>query len=299
MSTKNIILVALIFLWIVFTSSCFGFFQAQSQEKFPLKLSEGGLIFVEVQAQDSVKGTFILDTGAGIHVLSNRFFHKLQSKPAGFFTGFRHTGERIGFDLFEIPSFNIGPFRQQHPLVGTWALLDSFHIDGIVSLKFFENHPFTIDFKSKQLVFENQNSLGTLKSKGAIVPLRIHSDRGKSLDVFADFMLNDSIKIECIVDTGSPADAIDYRYMQFVGFHESSSGVQRKESKSILGNTEYRYETRLSSISLFQGNAIRVKDHKVSFKKNLIYDGLIGTDFWKGRRVTFNIAEKYLIVNSD
>lgn len=290
MTTKNITLFAL---------CCFSLFQVQAQDKFPLKFSEGGLIFIELQAQDSVKGTFILDTGAGIHVLSNGFFHKLQSKPAGFFAGFRHTGERVDFDLFEVPSLSIGKFRQQHPLVATWALLDSFHIDGIVSLKFFEKHPFTIDFKSKQLIFEGKNSLSALKRRGTIVPIRLHSDRGKSLDVFTNFMLNDSIKIECIVDTGSPTDVIDYRYLPFVGLDESSSNVQRKESKSVLGNVEYYYETKLSSIALFQGKGIRVGDHKVSFKKNLIYDGLIGTDFWRGRRVTFNIAEQYLIVNAN
>ncbi|HEU4437125.1 MAG TPA: hypothetical protein VFR89_06640, partial [candidate division Zixibacteria bacterium] len=147
----------------------------------PLKISEGGLILVNVLVADSVEGRFILDTGAGIHAISDALRRRLTAVPAGNFTGFRHTGERVDFELFQIPSLGIAGFQQENPLAASWSLLDSFKIDGILSLKFFEDRPFTLDFRDSVLIFETPQTLAGRLKTGQRIPIRLHDDRGKSL----------------------------------------------------------------------------------------------------------------------
>jgi hypothetical protein len=157
--------------------------------KFPFRLTEGNLILIKVTAGSDIEGIFILDTGAGLHLLSKRFLARLQSQRAGRFTGFRHTGERLDFDLFRIPGLRIGRFRQASPLVGVWAFLDTLNIDGILSAKFFEHFVVTLDYKEKQLIFENQGSLARILRGERQVPLEVARDRDVSLDLFVDVLM--------------------------------------------------------------------------------------------------------------
>ena len=66
----------------------------QSQE-YPIHVIEEGQIIVQVTLNDSINGSFILDTGAGIHVLSGKIYEKIKgtTHESGFITGFRHDGE--------------------------------------------------------------------------------------------------------------------------------------------------------------------------------------------------------------
>ena len=265
----------------------------------PLKISEGGLILVNVLVADSIEGRFILDTGAGIHAISDALRRRLTTVPAGNFTGFRHTGERVDFGLFQIPSLNIAGFRQEKPLAASWSLLDSFKIDGILSLKFFESHPFTLDFRDSVLIFETSQTLTDRAKKGQRTSIRLHDDRGKSLDLFVDVQAADSLKLECILDTGSPSSVLDARFMPTFGIDSTSKEVQKRTRKSLFGAVETEYIATVPSLSLWNAPSATTKDLRITFKPNLIYDGLLGTDFFMGRRVTFNIPERYILVETD
>lgn len=265
----------------------------------PLKISEGGLILVKVLVSDSIEGRFILDTGAGIHAISDGLRRRLSSLPAGNFTGFRHTGERVDFGLFQIPSLSIAGFRQEKPLAASWSLLDSFKIDGILSLKFFESCPFTLDFRDTILVFETRQTLADRIKKSQRVPIRLHDDRAKSLDLFVDVQAADSQKLECILDTGSPSSVLDARFMPTFDIDSTSKEVQKRTRKSLFGAVETEYIATVPSISLWNVPSATAKNFRVTFKPHLIYDGLLGTDFLLGRRLTFNIPEKYILVGTD
>jgi len=265
----------------------------------PLKISEGGLILVNVLVADSIEGRFILDTGAGIHAISDALRRRLTTVPAGNFTGFRHTGERVDFGLFQIPSLNIAGFRQEKPLAASWSLLDSFKIDGILSLKFFEDRPFTLDFRDSVLIFETPQTLADRLKTGQRTPIRLHDDRGKSLDLFVDVQAADSQKLECILDTGSPSSVFDARFIPAFGIDTTSKEVQKRTRKSLFGAVETEYIATVPSISLWNVPSTTEKDFRVTFKPHLIYDGLLGTDLLMGRRVTFNIPERYILVGAD
>jgi len=265
----------------------------------PLRISEGGLILVNVLVADSIECRFILDTGAGIHVVSHALLNRISSAPEGRFTGFRHTGERIDLDIHRIASLTIAGVRQDNPIVAVWSVLDSFKIDGILSLKFFEEHPFTLDLKDSILFFETSATLSAKAEQGRSVPIRVHSDRGRSLDVFADFRVSDSLKLECILDTGSPGTVVDARYIGALGIDTTSAAVRQRIRKSILGTPEAEYVTAVSAIALWDVPQTSVKQPRIVFKHGLIYDGLVGTDFMLGRKITFDISGRRLHVNVD
>ncbi len=204
-------------------SVCFGSTDNPRQTRFPFRVSEGGLILIQVTA-NGVKGEFILDTGAGIHVLSNGFLHKLNPQAAGHYTGFRNTGERIDFDLFQIASLSIGRFRQEHPVVAAWEVLDKFKIDGVLSAKFFEHHVVTLDFKKHELVFENRETLNRRLRQGRVIPLKVLEDRDKTLGLFVDLSTGDSLTCECELDTGFDGLLI---------LDENSASVKRMEGLTV------------------------------------------------------------------
>lgn len=269
------------------------------QPAYPIKISEGGLILLSVRVADTVEARFILDTGAGIHVVSNSLLRRVVSTPQGRFTGFRHTGERIDLDIFQIEALSIGGFRQEKPIVATWSLLDSVKIDGILSMKFFEHHPFTLDLRDSVLVFETSNSISDRAKTSRFVPIKVANIRGKSLDVFADFQVSDTLRLECIIDTGSPATIIDAGYLNALGIDTTSSTVQKKVRKSLFGVSETEYITTIPTISIWDAPSSTVKNLRTTFKCRLIYDGLVGTDFLLGRRITFDIAGGHFLVSTD
>ncbi len=268
-------------------------------DRAPLKISEGGLVLVNVFVSDSIKARFILDTGAGINAVSDGLRRRLHSEPAGNFTGFRHNGERVDFELFQIPSLSLAGVRQENPLAASWPVLDSFGIDGILSLKFFENRSFTLDLGDSLLIFETRQTLADRLKTGQRAPIRLHDDRGKSLDLFVDVCAADSLRLECILDTGSPRSILDARFMRAFGIDTTSKNVQKRARQSLFGAVETEYIATVPSLSLWNVPSAAAKDLRVTFKPGLIYDGLLGTDFLIGRKVTFNIPERYLLVGTD
>jgi len=294
METKKRLLTASLCLFL--TSVCFGSTERTKQTRFPFKVSEGGLILIQVTA-NGVKGEFILDTGAGIHVLSKGFLHKLSSKAAGHYTGFRNTGERIDFDLFQIASLSIGRFRQEHPVVAAWEVLDKFKIDGVLAAKFFDHHIVSLDFKKHELVFENRQTLNRRLRQGRVTPLKVLEDRDKTLGLFVDLTVGDSLTCECELDTGFDGLLIlDARFMKPLNLDEKSDSVKRMESKGLTGLTEIRYRATVSNVSLLGAPEVKMEKPEVTFKVGLIYDGVVGAGFWLNREVTLDIPSRRLIV---
>ncbi len=263
--------------------------------RFPLRITEGGLILVRVSAGDHVAGDFVLDTGAGIHVVSAGFLAKLQPTPSGRFSGFRHTGERVDFDTFRVSSLAIGPVRQRAPVVAVWEVLDRLKVEGVLSAKFFETQPVTIDFSRRELIFEDAQSLQARVRRGYTVPLTSIEDRGKSLELFLDVLVGGQARCECKLDTGHAGVAVlDSRYAPALGLAERPN----QETQTLLGAKEIRFQAALD-VSLASVPSVLARRVEVVFKDHLIYDGLLGTAFWTGHALTLDIPRKRLIISRE
>ena len=248
----------------------------------------------------TVNGTIpihvILDTGAGLDILAPSLIEKLHGKPAGQFSGFRMTGERLDIALFVIPELAVGPIDKKNQMVGSFDALDQLHIDGIVSLNDFRQNPFTLDFISQVIVFETSKSLAERLAKGKFSPLQLDDQRGIALDVFAQFLIAGQPG-QCEIDTGSQNATVSLQYMALIGIEKDAKNVQKQEKRTIAGGMEVRYKTQLPEISLAALPEIGLTHPGVSFS-NIIYDCVVGTDFWAGKALTIDIAGRRLIVSN-
>jgi hypothetical protein len=257
--------------------------------------SDTGLMMIAGATGPQNVSSFVFDTGAGLTVLAQSLVDKLGGKPAGQYTGFRLSGERLDVQLYIIPELSIGPVTQRQVLVGGWDGLDKLHLSGIIALSFFRNQPFTLDFQHQQLFFETGISLAHRRSTGNLVSIQLDDQRGISLDIFAPFLVS-SHPAQCEVDTGSQGNIFSSRYMKLLGLDANSSGVRKSEHTSILGNKEYRYNATLPTLQL-EGNPSTAQQQTPTLFEDIIYDCNVGIGFWAGHLVTFDIPDKVLIVS--
>jgi len=173
------------------------------QEEIPITIFESGHILIPVTANDTVKGNFIFDTGGGIEIVSSKFFSRIEpgSIRVGIFTGFRSNGERIDLKIYRIPNIKIGTSVKDDVIIGIYPPLDEIGIDGLLSSKFFESIPVTIDFKNELLTIENKKSINKISDSGTTIPLFIQKHGRTGLDIFIDVNINDSINILSEFDT--------------------------------------------------------------------------------------------------
>jgi len=258
----------------------------------PFTVADG--ILVVPAKVGGTSGHLIFDTGAGLDLLPPSAINRLGGKPSGTFTAHRMTGERIDVPLFAVPGIALGSLGDSAAIVGGWDVLDSLHLDGILSINGFRRQPFTIDFGSNVLTLETAKSLAQRRAKGQSSPLGIDDYHGKALDLFATFRIGDQTA-ECELDTGSQSATVSLRYLTSLGIDTTGPEVKRRERQTIAGAREVKYVTKVPRIALASAASIDVSSPTVAFA-DIIYDCVIGTDFWAGRALTIDIAKRQLIV---
>jgi hypothetical protein len=262
----------------------------------PFTTNSDGMVIVPATLAGNIPIHVILDTGAGVDVIAPSLIEKVHGKPAGQFTGFRMAGDRLNIALFIVPELSVGPVVKKDALVGTWELLDKLHLDGIVSAGDFRQQPFTLDFVNKQLVFETKKSLSERRTSGVSSSLQFDDQRGITLDMFSQFSFGKQSG-QCEIDTGSPEATISVRYMKDLGIDKDGKDVKKQERRGMNGAMEVHYWVTLPEISLADGSQVGLAPARVSFS-DIIYDCVIGVDFWHDRAVTFDIPDRQLIVSA-
>lgn len=255
-----------------------------------------GMPVIPVTVGEATQLSVVLDTGGGLAVLAPSVIEKVHGIPAGQFTGFRMTGERLDIPLFTIPRLVIGPMEKKDVLVGSWDVLDKIHLDGLVSLSQFRDQPFTLDFGSKMLTLETPKTLANRRASAAVSSIKFDDVRSVSLDMFSQFLLAGHPG-QCEIDTGSPISTITTRYMKALGVEPDSKDVRKVERKTIAGAPEIRYDTSLSEIALAASPKIAILHPRVSFV-DVIYDCVLGVDFWSGKALTVDIPGRQIMVST-
>ncbi len=266
----------------------------------PFTTNSDGLVVISAKF-GSIDMHVFFDTGAGVDVIAPSLERELGGKAVGQFTGFRMGGERLEIPLYRIPQLTVGPLHKRNALVATWEALDSeefkkLGVSGIISLDDFRERAVTFDFQHRLIVFESRDSLKRRRKSGVSVPLALDDMRGITLDSFAMFDIG-SQPGQCEIDMGSPSATISTRYLQPLGVNINSPGVTKHVSKNIAGATVVRYDTQIPRIALLDAPKIALQNPKVAFS-DIIYDCVIGVDFWQGRTVTFDVAHRELTLSS-
>lgn len=261
----------------------------------PIQVLESGHITIKAKI-DGVEGNFILDTGAGLTVFTKKFFEKIPHKAAvdGGFTAHRATGERLDIDLYKVYDFQLGALHKAEDEV-SFLDIDLGGLDGILSLKLFEQQPFTIDFAKKELVLETERSLSNARMSGERIPLQLEQSRGKALDIFAYFRVNDSLTLQLCLDSGAGKDVYRFnsKYLQKLGLKAIDSTERKSEINTSFVSKTYR--ANVAKLAAERSPAVTITGFRAQFVDGLIYDGIMWIN-WMGSRITIDIPGKELVV---
>lgn len=274
---------------------------SQAADGIPFVYSAGHVMVIPVRVCN--RGSFfIFDTGAGINIVSEKLAEKLGCRPIGRHSGRRMSGQRLTMEMINVGSLQVGSCVQKNVPAGIWHLEELLagepelaHIEGFVSLEYFKNTPFTIDYKKKRIFIEDDTTLQQRLDAGKSVRIRvIHEhriDTGVTLPLV--FSNGKSAKVE--VDTGSGGLILNERYMNYFGISKKGAGTKTVNGKDETGHSYVRYFSEVP-VDVFVSGApkLRLEKPRVQFQK-IIYDGVVGDSFLRNFIVTYDLPHKRMI----
>ena len=259
-----------------------------AQTTVPLEVADGGYLYVHARVADGVDARLLLDTGAGINTISESILTQLgdRARDAGTHTGTRHNGETITGRIWSISSLALGALRKENVVVGGFAPRGA---DGMLSMDFFRDQSFTLDFKAGTLTLESPATVREIAGRAAIVPIRL-AGHGPQLDFFVRVCAGDSVTAEAEFDTGAGFNMLMLQtsYMQRLGVTPAQRATGPMEY--------YVHSTFLPEMHYCAAPAVRSEKQFVGFKAGLIYEGLVGHGAFRDRRLTIDIPGRRMLV---
>lgn len=272
------------------------------EETIPFTQDRDGHILFKAMI-NGVEGNFMFDTGAGINVITKRFFDKLRHLTAedGIYTGFRATGDRQDVKLYHAQELTIG---KNHFTAGplTYVDLDWGSTDGIISLKNFEKDMIiTIDYAAKTLTFSPEGRFSALKKEAtAVFPIQLEDLRGMELNIFCRVRVNNKLTLQFCMDSGAGTGLlrINQLFLQDLHIDTTDTAHVRKithESEFQKGYRNTIFITNIDHLAIDEAQAIDEVNPRAQFVEGLIYDGIMAPD-WLGKRITISIPDKEILV---
>lgn len=251
--------------------------------------------------EPSVAGSrhrFLLDTGAGFDAVSTGLCRKLDCTTSGKLTGKRMRGDEITLDLTQVESLEFAGISKTSWEVGITNLFDEIppelgRLDGALSLKFFSNQAFTINFPKRQILIESLRSLEKRAKDGNVVPAKLYSQLPKTLGIFlAVNAFGETGSFE--VDTGNMVTILPQKHLKRlkVDLKSSQTKVIKNEKMDRV------YAVVNGNVALKDALQVTQANPKICFE-DIIYDGVIGVDFFKDKIVTFDIPNSRVIFSND
>jgi aspartyl protease len=260
---------------------------ASAQSSIPLEVTDAGFMFVRVRLADSIEARLMLDTGAGINTLSGPILKRLgsQAHGEGSYTGTRYDGEKLTAPVSSVSSIALGARVRRNVFVGEYAPDNA---DGLLSMDFFRDQPFTLDLKDGLLIIESRDHLADIAKHAAVIPIRLKATGPHELEAFVRVCAGDSVEAESEFDTGSG----------FNRFMLQPASMQRlgiTPDGSNRGAPDYVYATVLPELHLCDAPEVKTTRPFVGFKQGLIYEGLIGDGMFRDRRLTIDIPGRRML----
>lgn len=277
--TKRVFTATFLFIFLIFSSN--------ANAQIPFETNESGHIIIQAKI-NNVEGKFIFDTGAGLNAVFTTFSHKIVTKRTNnFFVGHRATGEELNVDLYNAASIEINNkkfYDQQFTIVD----LEFGDIDGIISLQPFRNTTITIDYINKKILFNKP----TKNEKS--IDIQIADYAGKSIDIFTNIQLNDTLNIQTLLDSGAGKNSFWFssKFMEPLA-------LNKKDFKTVPVTSDFKKQNNFYIGKLLKLNTInnlcKLEGIDIAFVDGLIYEGKTGID-WLGNVLTINIAKKKIYI---
>ena len=252
-------------------------------------------IILEAKA-NNISGKFLLDTGAQISVIGPHVFKKLNLPEMGFHTGNVAGNKTIKIPLTKLNTVAIGSFKvplNPVAIVDTNNVLaaEGLFVDGAIGSDFLKNFIFTIDYKDKKIIFEDEASYSKKSKTGKIVPIKLVNDSILYLSTVINGhnIFDDEYKI----DTGCRTTVIRLKDAHNLGIDINSRDV-KEETKRSLGGDYKAHRLQLQSFGV--SDDLLIRSLNVNTFETPI--GFIGGDYLKNFSITFNYKDHLTIFSS-
>jgi hypothetical protein len=178
--------------------------------------------------------------------------------------------------------------------VGVYAGFDNQGFDGLISLKLIENQPLTVDIKNKQLIIESASSLAA--KKGTEIPLLLHADRNRTLDIFMKVQIGKKYPAWVEFDTGAGYSPLllHSRFIKYANL--DTARMEIRQAGTGFGKTEKIYFDKSKQLHMHVTELNDGGYPNIVFKPTLIYDGLTSHVIFGDRSWTIDLPNQRLIV---
>lgn len=260
---------------------------SNTNAQIPFEINSSGHIILKAKI-NNVEGKFIFDTGAGLNAIFTKFSRKItNTKTNNFFVGHRATGEELNVDLYNATSIEINNKtfdNQQYAIVD----LEFGDIDGIISLQPFRNTPITVDYNNKKILFNKS----TKNEKS--IDIQIADFAGKSIDIFTYVQLNDTLKIQTLLDSGAGKNSF-----WFSSKFLEPLALNKTDFKTVPITSDFKKQNNYYIGKLSKLNTVnklcKLEGLDIDFVDGLIYEGKTSID-WLGKVLTIDIANKKIFI---
>jgi hypothetical protein len=212
------------------------------------------------------------------------------------------TGQDIAIPMAKVASLQVAGQREQNVDVGVLDL-ESFlpnngefeGVQGYLSLGFFKDRPFTVDYKNGHLFFESKTSLKERIEESEEVQMSMKQE-GHVLTVQVPVKTQIQKIFNMQLDLGTNIMTINSK---FAGVFRPYFEKNTLKKEVITDETDFRrkrFFVKLSGqVGLQAENPIFQDEPMVMFQE-IIYDGIIGNDFFKNRVITIDLPSSRLLI---
>jgi len=296
----------------------------QAQEtpsSVPLKLGRKHAILLPVKIGE-VDAQFLLDTGLGFDLISPQLAQKLGLEATPDYQVRPVTGGELKLGRAKLSSLAVGKEKETdlEVLVGDPGKFvgngGETQVDGILSLAFFKERPFTLDFANQQLVLEDRDSLAKRKAAGKRVGCRLSDEKvvasvpltlterapdppkpGGIAGILSTFTGSggapDPPKAWVQVHTGHENLLLNSRLMFTLKVDATGANITETEPTDPTGQRFRSWASHMGRIELEDHPTLRLEKAPVVFRK-LEAEGVLGQDFLRRYTVTFNLPDSEL-----
>ena len=171
------------------------------------------LVTVPVTVGGSVESRFVLDSGIGLTLLSASLADAVGCAPTGAtFSGRRMSGQEVAVSLAAPVELAFGGLERTDDRIGIFDTsgfpADFAGIGGFLSLAFFDETPFTVDYPNGVVVLETPETLAERASVGRVIDVAVERD-GPSVTFHLPLTLPDGQSVDVEVDMGSGGLILD------------------------------------------------------------------------------------------
>jgi len=203
---------------------------------------------------------------------------------------------------FTLNLFN-NNFSKRNVPIANWDVrsmlpnLDEFKkVEGYLSLTYFRETPFTIDYKKKTFTIENEESLNERSLQGMSVPLKISDEDGSlTVSVEMERPVNETLLLQ--LDLGTDIMTLDNRFSKKIKLISDKADISTSTILDETGFLRERFFSKVDGIfSLGSTKEVNQTQPTVMFQ-NIIHDGIVGNDFFKDFVVTYDLSRSRIIIS--